>query len=400
MLPLKIYIGGLSRTIFCLQKTMKNKLISMILIIMVLATMLIGCSKETTADNSVADSGAASSETTEATKAPEVTEAASEQNTTPEITEAPSESDNTPEVTQTPVVAEPVDMKIAVMTGPTAMGMAQVMENAEKNTALNNYTFEVYGTPDEITTKLIKGELDAACVPCNLASVLNNKSEGEIIVCAINTLGVLYIVETGETVTSVADLAGKDIYATGQGSTPEYTLRYMLSQNGIDPDKDVNIIFLSEASEVAAAIAEKDNAIAMLPQPYVTVAGLQNEKLRVALDVTEEWEKTTADSTVVTGVLVARKSFVNENKVAFENLLTEYRASVDYVNANNAEAAELIEHFGIFKAAVAKKALPYCNVTFISGSEMKEKISGYLQVLYDQNPKAVGGKLPGDDFYY
>lgn len=294
----------------------------------------------------------------------------------------------------------PADMKIAVMTGPTAMGMTMVMDKAEKKEAANNYTFEVYGTGDEIATKLIKGELDAACVPCNLASVLFNKSKGEIVVCAINTLGVLYIVDTGTSVNSVADLKGRTIYATGQGTTPEYTLRYMLSKNGIDPDNDVTIEFLSEAAEVTAAISDKADAVAMLPQPYVTVAKTQNSSIRVALDVTEEWEKADDSSTVVTGVLVARKSFIDANRDAFDNLLDEYKESVEYVNANNDEASELIEHFGIFKAAVSKKALPDCNVTFIEGSDMKEKIKGYLNVLYAQNPASVGGELPGDEFYY
>ena len=294
----------------------------------------------------------------------------------------------------------PADINIAVMTGPTAIGLIKVMSDAEAKTAANNYNFNVYGTADEISTGLIKGELDVACVPCNLASVLYNKTEGQIVMAAINTLGVLYIVETGTDIQKVEDLRGKTIYSTGQGTTPEFTLRYLLSAAGIDPDKDVTIEYKSEAAEVAAALAEATDAVAMLPQPYVTAAMNQNASLRIALSVTEEWEKLDENSTVVTGVLVARKAFVEENEAAFEKFLEEYEVSAKYANENVEEAAAQLEHFNIFKAAIAKKAIPYCNVTFVAGKEMKKLASAYLQVLFDQKAGSVGGKMPGDDFYY
>ncbi len=295
---------------------------------------------------------------------------------------------------------EPADIDIAVMTGPTAIGLTKVMTDAEAKTAANNYNFSVYGTADEISTRLIKGELDVACVPCNLAAVLYNKTEGEIVMAAINTLGVLYIVETGNAVNTVEDLRGKTIYSTGQGTTPEFTLRHLLTSVGIDPDKDVTIEYKSEAAEVAAALAEATDAVAMLPQPYVTAAMNQNASLRIALSVTEEWEKVSENSTVVTGVLVARKSFIEENEEAFEKFLEEYKVSAAYATEHIEETAEQLEHFDIFKAAIAKKAIPYCNVTFIDGGEMKTLASAYLNVLFEQKAEAVGGKMPGDDFYY
>ena len=274
------------------------------------------------------------------------------------------------------------------------------MDDNENGNAANNYNFQVYGEATEISTGLVKGELDVACVPCNLASVLYNKTDGGIVVAGINTLGVLYIVETGDSIHSVSDLAGKTIYTTGQGTTPEYTLRYILSGNGLNPDSDVTIEFKSEAAEVVSALTENPDAIAMLPQPYVTVAMNNNDKLHIALDVTEEWNKISDSSTVVTGVVVARKEWVDAHTDAFNAFLEEYPASAAYTNDNIASAAELIERFGIFKAAIAEKAIPYCNVTFISGDDMKSAISGYLTALYEQNPSAVGGSLPGDDFYY
>lgn len=296
--------------------------------------------------------------------------------------------------------AEKITMNIAALKGPTAMGMVELMERAEKGEATNNYNFTIAGTADEITANLVKGDFQIAAIPCNLASILYQNSEGKIQVAGINTLGVLYIVETGDSIQSVEDLKGKTIYSTGKGTTPEFTLNYLLSSHGIDPNKDVTIEYKSEATEVAAMLSETEDAIAMLPQPYVTTVQMTNDKVRVALDVTKEWEALNLDSSVVTGVVVVNKKFAQENKEAVEAFLAEYEDSVTFVNRNIEEASALIEKFGIIKAAVAKQALPYCNITMIRGEEMKNKVDGYLKVLYDQKPESVGGKLPEEGFYW
>lgn len=302
------------------------------------------------------------------------------------------------ETTQAP--AEKIEMSIAALKGPTAMGMVQLMEDAEAGKTANNYSFTIAGTADEITANIIKGEFQIAAVPCNLASVLYNKTQGGVQVAAINVTSVLYIVETGDTIHSVEDLKGKTIYSTGKGTTPEYTLNYLLQAAGIDPATDVTIEFKTEATEVAAMLAESTDAIAMLPQPYVTVAMTQNENIRIALNIAEEWEKYTEDSSVVTGVVLVNKAFAEEHPDAVKAFLEEYKASTEYVAANVEEAAALVEKRDIVKAAVAKKALPYCNIVFLTGEDMKEKVSAYLNVLYEQAPDSVGGTLPGDDFYY
>ena len=217
---------------------------------------------------------------------------------------------------------------------------------------------------------------------------------------AINTLGVIYIVEKGDSVSSIADLAGKTIYATGKGSTPEYALRYILSENGIDPDSDVTIEWKSEPTEVVSTLASAETGVAMLPQPYVTVAQGNVEGLHIAIDLTEAWDALDNGSQLLTGVLIVRRDFAEAHPQAIAAFLKEYEASTKYVNANNAEAAQLIEKFDIVKAAVAEKALPYCNITYIAGADMKAPMDGYLQVLFDQNPASVGGVLPDSDFYY
>ncbi|MBQ6815254.1 MAG: ABC transporter substrate-binding protein [Lachnospiraceae bacterium] len=289
-------------------------------------------------------------------------------------------------------------INIACMKGPTGIGMIKLISDSDDEKSVNHYNYSIVGTADEISTGLVKGDLDIAAVPCNLASVLYNKTEGEIVTVAINTLGVLYIVEAGESVNEITDLKGKTIYSTGQGTTPEYTLRYLLSQAGIDPDNDVDIQFKSEAPEVLASLTNDQSAVAMLPQPYVTTALNSNENMRIALDVTAQWEEL-VNSTVVTGVLVARKSYIEENKEAFDAFLSEYKASTTYANEHIDETATLLEKYDVFKAAIAKKAIPYCNVVFINGDEMKDKALAYLKVLYDQNPKAIGGSLEEGMFY-
>lgn len=296
---------------------------------------------------------------------------------------------------------------VAALKGPTAMGLVKLMSDAESGAELtNDYTFTLAASADEVSPKLMQGELDIACVPANLAAVLYQKTGGEIVTLGINTLGVLYIVENGNAVTSMADLAGKTIVASGKGSTPEYALRYLLRENGVDPDGGVVIDWKSEHSECVSALATGAATIAMLPQPFVTVAQSKLQDLRVALDLTQEWDALDNGSALLTGVVVARKDVVEENPAAIDAFLADYAQSVEWVNANTADAAALIGDYGIVDAAVAEKALPACNIVCITGAEMKEKLSGYLQVLFEEDPSSVGAQagddagLPGDDFYY
>lgn len=297
--------------------------------------------------------------------------------------------------------AESVIVHVTALKGPTAMGMVDFMDKSEKGEIKDNdYQFEIVAAVDEVTPKLVQGKTDIAAVPANLASVLYNNTNAEVQVLAINTLGVIYIVESGDVISEVSDLKGRTIYASGKGATPEYALNYILAQNGIDPEKDVTIEWKSEHAECLSALMADENAIAMLPQPFVTTAQTKSEKIRVALDLTEEWDKLGADSALLTGVVVARKEFIEQNPAAVQAFLEHYEASVNYVNQNIKDAATLIEKYDIVPAPVAVKAVPSCNIVFITGEEMKQKLSGYLKVLLEQNPKAIGGALPADDFYY
>ena len=292
-------------------------------------------------------------------------------------------------------------VRIAGLKGPTTMGLVNLLDMERSGKASQHYDLQLYGAADEIVPKLIKGELDMAAIPANLAATLYQKTNGGIQVMAVNTLGVLYVVEKGDSIHSFADLKGRTILSTGKGTTPEYVLRYLLTKNGLDPDKDVKIEYYSEASEVTAQMAaSKKDAIAVLPQPYVTAAGLKDDTLRVALDLTAEWDKV-ADTQLITGVTVVRKAYAEEHPDVVAAFLADYAQSVNAANTDLEGTAALCEEQGVVaKAAIAKKALPNCNIVCLTGEELKADVSGYLQVLYDADPAAVGGTLPGEDFYW
>lgn len=292
-------------------------------------------------------------------------------------------------------------VRIAGLKGPTTMGLVNLLDMEQQGSAALDYDLQLYGTADEIVPGLIKGELDMAAIPANLAAALYQKTKGGIQVMAVNTLGVLYVVEKGDTVHSMADLAGRTILSTGKGTTPEYLLCYLLEKNGLDPDKDVKIQYCSEATEVTAqmAAAQKD-AIAVLPQPYATAAGMKDPSLRVALDLTAEWDKV-SDSQLVTGVTVVRTQYAQEHPDVVEAFLQEYAQSVRTANTDLDRTAALCEQQGVVaKAAIAKKALPACNIVCRTGDEMQKDVSAYLSVLCAADPAAVGGKLPDEGFYW
>ena len=290
-------------------------------------------------------------------------------------------------------------VRVAALKGPTAMGMVAMMRDGG-----NRYEFTLAASADEVTPLLIQGKLDIAAVPANLAAVLYNNTEGSVRVLSVNTLGVLYVVERGNSIESVSDLKGRTLYTAGKGSTPEYALNYILRGSGLDPAADLTIEFKSEHAECVAALLNDPDAVAMLPQPFATVAQARAEDMRIALDLTREWDALQADSdapsAMITGVVAARTEFVEQYPDAVLDFLTAYEASVQFTQNNTEEAAALIGEYDIFDAAVAKKALPYCNIVFISGEKMREMLSGYLAELYAQDPASVGGALPDEAFYH
>lgn len=299
---------------------------------------------------------------------------------------------------------EGAEVRVGSLKGPTSMGLVFLMEMAESGKTANDYEFTMVTAADELLPKVISGDLDIALVPANVASVLYNRTEGKVSVIDLNTLGVLYVVTADDSIQTMEDLRGRTIYMTGKGTTPDYVFRYLLEENNLS-DGDVTLEFKSEPAEVAALLQEEPEAVGMLPQPFVTAACAQNEALKIVLDLTAEWDKTQKQaqtpSRLVTGVTVVRSEFLENEPEAVKIFLQEHEKSAAYTKEQPDSAAELVVKAGIIeKAPVAKAALPKCNITCVTGSQMKDALSGYLQVLFDQDPKSVGGELPGEDFYY
>ncbi|KRD45209.1 sulfonate/nitrate/taurine transporter substrate-binding protein [Cellulomonas sp. Root930] len=309
-----------------------------------------------------------------------------------------------PAATTAVPTADPTTIRVASLKGPTTMGLVHLMSEAASGGGSGDYRVTMYGTPDEVVPLVVQGEVDVALLPSNLAAVLYNKTldddDAQIQAAAITTLGVLDVLEAGDTVHSIADLAGKTVYASGKGASPQYVLEHLLTSNGLDPATDLTIEYRSEHTEVAALLATTPGAIALLPQPFATVVTTQNSSIRTALDLTDEWAKVSPDSELVTGVVVVRAAFVEEHPDAVADFLTDYEASTRFTNEHPAEAAVLIAEAGIVPAApIAEAAIPSSHITFIDGAGLTSLLGGYLQVLFDADPASVGGSVPGDDFY-
>ncbi|MBQ3489044.1 MAG: ABC transporter substrate-binding protein [Clostridia bacterium] len=299
---------------------------------------------------------------------------------------------------------EDVTVRVMALKGPTGMGMVQLMENDKNGTSKNDYDIKLAAAPTEVTAAVIKGEIDIAAVPVNLAAVLFNKSDVDISFAAVNTLGVLYLMENGNTIESLEDIKGKKIYATGQGATPQYILEALLKKNGIDPANDVEIEYIAEHAELATKLAENDAAIGLLPEPQVTVAlttaaKKSNTDLRIALNITEEWAKL-GEGQLVQGCIIVSNKFKQEHPEQLAKFMEEYKASTAYVVENPADASVLIAQHGIIpQAPLAEKAIPNCNICCIDGETGISYMKQILEVLHAANPSSVGGKLPTDEFY-
>lgn len=290
-----------------------------------------------------------------------------------------------------------LNINVAALNGPTTIGMVELIDKYEKLGFDMDKKFHMYNSSEELVASFSKKEIDVAAIPANLASNLYNKMDGEIKVAAINTLGVLYIVENGNTIQTPKDLENKTIYSIGKGTTPEGVLKVFIEKNDI---KNLNIEFKSEASEIGSILNSEENAIAMLPEPFVTSVSMKNENIRTVFNMNKEWMDINNGSLLVTGVLVVRNEFLEENKTIFNEFLNSYEKSIKYTMTNVKETAELSEKIGIIPAEVGLEAIPKINIVYIDGDDMVKYLDDYLTKLYEFNENLVGGKVPDENFYY
>lgn len=380
----------------------------MIISVVMCALMLSGCGADKETDTGVESavqetdviSGETPAETEEENTGLSVEEQS--EDVTEKKEEGVSDTETEPPEEEEEAAGAGAALRIGSLKGPTSMGLVCLMDQAEKGETVNRYEFTMTAAADELLPAMLSGDLDIALIPANMASVLYNKAEGDVAVVDINTLGVLYMVSGSDKIRRMEDLKGQIIYMTGKGTTPDYVMQYLLQENGLTA-ADVTLEYKSEATEVAAMLAETPDAVGVFPQPFVTAACVQNEKLSVVMDLTEQWEAVQGESgsRLVTGVTVVRKGFLEQNPEAVEQFMEEHAASAAYANEHVEETAGLVAAAGIIdKAEIAARAIPECNITYIDGEEMKAALSGYLAVLWEQNPESVGGGLPGEDFYY
>lgn len=301
-----------------------------------------------------------------------------------------------------PEKEQDIQVKVGTIKGPTGMGMAGLLEKNETGEANLDYDFTISATPDELVAKVISKELDIAALPTNVALLLYNKTEGEVLLAAVNTMGVLYLLENGDSVNSMEDLDGETVGISGKGSIPDFVFRYLLEASGLEPDGDTMLDFTLEHADLAASLVSGDVLIGLLPQPHVTTALMRNKDLRIALDITEEWNKATDyTSELAMGCIVVQKEFAQKHKDILDEFLTEYEESVDFVNGNREEAAALIEKYEILpNAAIALNAIPYSNIVYVDAKDSIGFLNDLYGVLYDFEPKSIGGSLADEGFYY
>ena len=318
------------------------------------------------------------------------------------LTACGGQANSEPEQPETQEEQTAAEINLYVQSGPTGIGAMNLWAASDAGETKNTYHITMPGANDEVVAALSKGDADIAAVATNLAATLYNKTDGGVTVLAVNTLGVLSLLSNGQEAATVSDLKGKTIYAPGQGANPEYILRYVLTGNGLDPDKDVTLRFVGEGSELLTVWQSDPEAVILAPQPVATSILMQNENAKTLFDMTEEWDKIAGgDSTLMMGCVIVRNEFLQANPGAVELFLQEYAASIEKAQSDVEGTAALCQQYGLIpKAALAQKTIPSCGLTFVTGAEMKTGLSGYLQVMFDANPKSVGGALPGDNFYY
>lgn len=372
---------------------MKKKVLSLLLAMTMSMGLLCGCGQSDVSQNAQEENVQE-----ENLQEENLQEENAQQGTAKETEQETANGTETKE-TDEDALSDDVVIRVASLKGPTSIGLVKLWQDAEENKANANYEFTMATAADEILPLVLKGDLDIALVPANAAANLYQKSNGAVAVIDINTLGVLYMVSGDDSIKSVDDLTNKTIYLTGKGTTPDLALQYLLETHNIQLS-DVTIEYKSEATEVAVALSENPDTVGLLPMPFVIAACAQNEKLQIVLDVNAQWETANDGKGLVTGITIVRKAFLEEHPDAVDAFLTDHKNSAEYVNANVEEAAELVVKSGIVeKAPVAQKAIPKCNITCITGEEMKEMLSDYLDILEKQDASFIGGAVPGDDFY-
>lgn len=286
---------------------------------------------------------------------------------------------------------------IAGLKGPTSIGMIKLIDEKALNDNKYNVEYVAESAPDALMAKIIGGEIQISSLPINLASTIYNKTNGEIQIAAVNTIGNLYIIGNSDII-SLDDLKGKTLAISSKGATHDYAMNYILANKKLS--EEVTIKYFPDHASLAQSVIGEDSKVALLPQPFVTQALVNNNKVKILLDLNKEWKSVT-DIELYTGCIVVNKKFAQNNKEFVKNFFSQYKISVDWVNNNPKDAALLVEKNGIMlNATIIEKAIPYSGITFKKAFEDKDNLNKFYKILFDSNPASIGGKLPDEGFYY
>lgn len=299
----------------------------------------------------------------------------------------------------TAALAEPLQLTVAGLKGPSSIGMLRMIESEPVFGEDVETEYQIVDEPQLMIARIMSGEADIAAVPINLAAVLYNKG-APYRLGAVTGDGLLHIVSSREDIGSVEDLKGKRIYCIAQGSTPEFVLRYVLEKSGIDPDTEVELDFSFDHVAIAPQLIAGKVDLAVLPEPFVSIVASKNPAVQPVIDLQQVWAELsgTGDTYPITATLV-RNSLYREHPEALKAFFAAYRESIDWANANPAEAGGLAGKYMEMPAPIIAKAMPRLNLRYQSPREARSRVEELYQVFHGFAPASVGGTIPGDEFY-
>ncbi|MGB4702336.1 MAG: MqnA/MqnD/SBP family protein, partial [Syntrophomonadaceae bacterium] len=297
---------------------------------------------------------------------------------------------------------EPVTLAVGTAPGPVSYALAYLAENPAEDMTLE---IKPWQKGDQLLAMITSNEVNMSATPITNAFMLYNKGI-DIQLVNVSVWGMLYVLSPEDNVQSVADLKGQQVAVAGQGGIHDLVFRHLLIQNGVDPDKDLEIIYL-DLPEASAKLATGELKYAVLNEPNSSMATLNARKggveLKRVLDLQEEWQKVTGQEKAripQAGFVVLNSEQLGKNAVA--KFQERFSAAAEWVNNNPAEAGPIVEkHFEWMKAPAVEQSLQYARLNPEWAADCQEEIEAFFTELSKTAPpEALGGKLPDAEFYF
>lgn len=294
-----------------------------------------------------------------------------------------------------------VAIRIGVLRGPNGMGMSYLMEENSLDAYETSYQISFLASADKLATRFTRGDLEFATLPTTVAANLYKETNGEIQLLGVNMLGGFYLVENGTSIQTISDLKNLELSSSSRPATAQYVLEHLLEANAIEENEQPKVNYVVDNLKLSSAIVSGEIDIAMLPEPFLSTLLQRNKGLRVALDLSEEWQDVYGDSILPMGCLVVNKEFALKNPESIARFIQHYKTSVEYVNKNQKEAGLLIEkHKLLNNARQATNSIDRSQITWIDASEVQEDVLKYLEIFLESDKNIIGGEVPDEEFFY